>query len=79
MAIKLVAVNHPEVGVKLVAKDSKVPVYTQGFIDGVGAICRLGLLLAFYFEGYGKELSRLLLEVTGPGRNPDALTIKVHS
>ena len=75
--IKLVSVKHPGAGIKLVAiEDPKIPVYTKGFIDGLGAGCRLAILVAFCFEGYGKELSRLLSEVTGPGRNPDALTIK---
>jgi len=80
--IKLVSNNGSEVRIikrvrriKLVSVDPD-PVYTQGFIDGVGIICRLGLLVAFH---YGKEMSRLLLEVTGPGRNRDGIGINSSS
>ena len=67
--IKLVAIEEPA-----------VPVYTKGFIDGVGAGYRLGVLVAYCFEGCDdKEMSRLLSEVTGPGRNLDDIGIKILS
>ena len=80
--IKLVADNGSEVRItkrvhriKLVSVDPD-PAYTQGFIDGIGILCRIGLLVAFH---YGKEMSRILLEVAGPGRNLDGIGIKSSS
>lgn len=69
-------------GLKLVGKQDAVvkliPIegpavsgYTRGFIDGLGAVCQLGALIAYFCESYGgKEMSRLLSEAIGPlGRN----------
>lgn len=64
-------------GLKLVEiKDPVVPPYLKGVLEGIEAGYRLGVMMAYFCEGYdGEKLSRLLSEVTG-GRNSDALTIK---
>lgn len=77
MAMKLKLVGK-QGAVKLIPIEGPaVAGYTQGFIDGLGAGCRLGALVAFFCESYGgKELSRLLQLAIGPGRNLDARIIK---
>lgn len=67
MAMKLVPI----------IKEPEVPSYTQGVIDGVGAVFGLGALVVYYLEGCdGKGMSRLLIEAIGPGRNLDGHIIK---
>lgn len=64
--VKLIPINAPA-----------VPGYSQGFVDGLGAACQLGIMIAYFFEGYGhKGMGRLLVEAISPGRNLDGSIIK---
>lgn len=76
MGLKLVGKQSG--GIKLVPIEGPVvPGYSQGFVDGIGAVFGLWALIEYYFEGCGvKEMGRLLLEVTNPGRNSDGTGIK---